>query len=973
MKVYMSFTKWISLVCLVSLSVEMPYICAQDANKRPPLVQVLSTIEENGGFGFELHRVTILGTATNDVGKPIANAEIFVGDSGSRRPGGFVPLLGSTISDGQGRFQLDDIQLLVLKQRAAPLPYPAQAEFTLFGVATGYGMTWTSSHRYRTYARPEGKDPADVDVATTESSFYAQEMIDISIHFELEAKLAGRITNDHGEPIANAKIQIGQIDDPRNPNGYGIFRCSYLGDEALGKKPSSFQAISHLPKVYRETRSDQDGYYFLNGLRRDSNYIAAIDPGLEYEPWSFALVTSKQEVNGLQSQQIGYEGEVNHAFEAPRDVFIEVIADDTGAPVKGVTVTAHPNSGLLRSESVCRTDDNGIGLLRLRPNRYTLFAEPDAKVPLVTTRLPLQVSGDASSIRIALPQAAELNIRVLNDQGGSVPDVGFLLQSSGSEIPVPLATQTVFSNYAKTDRLGSLTALVVPGKYKLILDPTSLKNYVPIHSEVDVELAPDMSPPIEFRVDPSNLKPNEISRLPELPEILVRRWTEQSRLARSARLRFSKRNMNQYKPKISPADLLSIAENFNEKAPDSLLQQLEDKLGQKLRLPLGNITIDGIRCREEWSKTSATPPDRDPSSAPDIELINLFNGKESLQYSSSNHQIDLFGANKSRSVSVTSIPDLVQIHFAEQFLAPRVELNNAKIRTVNDRLVIQLSDESRAAEFVYDSETGMLLKSRTEDSRNKSARNDFLFLPEKLPDGLVLPRARLHWDEAQGQVTSFRFELIDSVESFDELPPETFSLEATYGAMIVDYRNQVDNRPGGIEQSELRSSVRDVISYLNLTTVKTATVETRPEYGKPAPKIEVSEWYRPDGDSHAPSWAGNILLIEFWGMSCGPCIGSIPQVREATNFFADKKVTVLSIHESGTTIEELRNFSAKHKINYPIGIDRPSIERGWFGESMRSYGVRGIPSAAVVNADGELVFVGDLMQALQTIDNLSKK
>ena len=50
-----------------------------------------------------------------------------------------------------------------------------------------------------------------------------------------------------------------------------------------------------------------------------------------------------------------------------------------------------------------------------------------------------------------------------------------------------------------------------------------------------------------------------------------------------------------------------------------------------------------------------------------------------------------------------------------------------------------------------------------------------------------------------------------------------------------------------------------------------------------------------------------------------------------------------------------------------------SIPHGWFGAAFKAYGVRAIPSAAVIDRQGRIVFVGRFTEALQQAASLLEK
>ena len=78
------------------------------------------------------------------------------------------------------------------------------------------------------------------------------------------------------------------------------------------------------------------------------------------------------------------------------------------------------------------------------------------------------------------------------------------------------------------------------------------------------------------------------------------------------------------------------------------------------------------------------------------------------------------------------------------------------------------------------------------------------------------------------------------------------------------------------------------------------------------------------------------------------------------------------LHDSGGTLKEVAEFAAKREMKYPLAIDHPAKEEGWFGATFAAYGVRGIPAAAVIDRAGKVVFVGRFPEALERAAALLK-
>jgi peroxiredoxin len=117
------------------------------------------------------------------------------------------------------------------------------------------------------------------------------------------------------------------------------------------------------------------------------------------------------------------------------------------------------------------------------------------------------------------------------------------------------------------------------------------------------------------------------------------------------------------------------------------------------------------------------------------------------------------------------------------------------------------------------------------------------------------------------------------------------------------------------------------------------------------------------------------VLIDFWGITCGPCVAQLPEVQAAAAHFAGTgdQLVLIGLHESGTTVDQVTKFATRQSLTYRLAIDRPAEEEGWFGAAFKAYGVRAIPSAAVIDRQGRVVFVGRFSEALQEAASLLKK
>jgi len=99
----------------------------------------------------------------------------------------------------------------------------------------------------------------------------------------------------------------------------------------------------------------------------------------------------------------------------------------------------------------------------------------------------------------------------------------------------------------------------------------------------------------------------------------------------------------------------------------------------------------------------------------------------------------------------------------------------------------------------------------------------------------------------------------------------------------------------------------------------------------------------------APTLAGQVVLIDFWGIECGPCIAQLPEVREAAGHFTSKGLVIIGLHDSSGKPEQVAAFASKRDLMWPLATDRPG---GGFGATFEAYGVRMIPGAGGGGAPG---------------------
>jgi thiol-disulfide isomerase/thioredoxin len=109
---------------------------------------------------------------------------------------------------------------------------------------------------------------------------------------------------------------------------------------------------------------------------------------------------------------------------------------------------------------------------------------------------------------------------------------------------------------------------------------------------------------------------------------------------------------------------------------------------------------------------------------------------------------------------------------------------------------------------------------------------------------------------------------------------------------------------------------------------------------------------------------GQVYVVEFWATWCPPCKESIPHLTKIQKQFKDKGVTVIGV--SNEDINTVKPFVEKQgeTMNYTVAVDTAGkVDAGY----MRAFGQNGIPTAFIVDAKGNVAWVGHPMDGLDEV------
>ncbi len=155
--------------------------------------------------------------------------------------------------------------------------------------------------------------------------------------------------------------------------------------------------------------------------------------------------------------------------------------------------------------------------------------------------------------------------------------------------------------------------------------------------------------------------------------------------------------------------------------------------------------------------------------------------------------------------------------------------------------------------------------------------------------------------------------------------------------------------------------LRNVIAFLDGAAARGELV------GHPAPPIELI-WSSDSRISSLNDLRGRVVVLEFWATWCGPCIANIPKMQGLVKRYAEEPLTVLGVCEvepyfvtaEAETIrvgddtqrlfELMREYMTDKDITWPIGFINQVVQA--------EFGVRGIPSIVIIDANGVVRNIG---------------
>jgi peroxiredoxin len=113
---------------------------------------------------------------------------------------------------------------------------------------------------------------------------------------------------------------------------------------------------------------------------------------------------------------------------------------------------------------------------------------------------------------------------------------------------------------------------------------------------------------------------------------------------------------------------------------------------------------------------------------------------------------------------------------------------------------------------------------------------------------------------------------------------------------------------------------------------------------------------------------GKVVLLDFWGTWCPPCVESVPELRNLYKRYSKEGTFTIIGISSDNDDQEWRDFTAKNKMVWPQYRDENH-------QILRAYGIRAFPTYILIDHEGIVRFssIGLSWQRAASLDMAIEK
>jgi thiol-disulfide isomerase/thioredoxin len=140
--------------------------------------------------------------------------------------------------------------------------------------------------------------------------------------------------------------------------------------------------------------------------------------------------------------------------------------------------------------------------------------------------------------------------------------------------------------------------------------------------------------------------------------------------------------------------------------------------------------------------------------------------------------------------------------------------------------------------------------------------------------------------------------------------------------------------------------------------------------GQPAPELRKIKGWKNGGPVKLADLRGQVVLLDFWGHWCGPCVSSMPALMKLHDEFKDRGLVIIALHDDSA--ESIADMDAKlqgprkeywngRELPFLVALDgggptriRHSTRKA-DGATTAAYGINSFPTSLLVGRDGKVI------------------
>jgi thiol-disulfide isomerase/thioredoxin len=118
--------------------------------------------------------------------------------------------------------------------------------------------------------------------------------------------------------------------------------------------------------------------------------------------------------------------------------------------------------------------------------------------------------------------------------------------------------------------------------------------------------------------------------------------------------------------------------------------------------------------------------------------------------------------------------------------------------------------------------------------------------------------------------------------------------------------------------------------------------------GKAPPALQVKGWVNTEGGKEVTldGLRGKVVVLDFWGVWCGPCRAAMPHLKELYARHKDEGLVVIGVHTASQG-EKMAEYVKQEALPWPVAVDAE-------GKTVASFHVDSFPDYYLIDRAGNL-------------------